>query len=238
MPSGASISSAMPARTRTSGSDVGLSRTLPNERTRPSQFTKVPDLSVDRRDREDHVGELGDGGVAHLEGDHEAAFSTPCGELLVGARRPGRHRRRPGRRARRRQRGQDRVAVTTARPRAGARRPRRSARSTRADASATGRPPGSRFGRAPASTAPRSPARRGTQASRAPVVIASFETADERTGHGGEPLADQDQAAAVEGDACRRGPGPRSPPARHRDASGAACRRLLLQAARVNGAIE
>ena len=45
--------------------------------------------------------------------------------------------------------------------------------STRAAASDTGRPPGNRVGRQPASTAPRSPARRGTQASLAPVRSAS-----------------------------------------------------------------
>ena len=49
--------------------------------------------------------------------------------------------------------------------------------STRPAASATGRPPGSRLGRQPASTAPRSPARRGIQASRAPVRSASLRTA-------------------------------------------------------------
>ncbi|AFR09764.1 hypothetical protein B005_2616 [Nocardiopsis alba ATCC BAA-2165] len=56
------------------------------------------------------------------------------------------------------------------------------ATSARAEASATGRPPGSRFGSAPASMAPRSPARRGIQARRAP---------------GGEPLAHQDDRALL-----------------------------------------
>ena len=70
--------------------------------------------------------------------------------------------------------------------------PQAVARSTRAEASATGRPPGSRLGRQPVSTAPRSPARRGTQASRAPVVAGQPDAAAKRTGHGGQPLADED----------------------------------------------
>jgi len=49
--------------------------------------------------------------------------------------------------------------------------------STRAAASVTGRPPGKRFPIAPASIAPRSPARRGIQASFAPVESARAATA-------------------------------------------------------------
>ena len=41
-----SSSSAIPARTRRSGSELGLCRTLPNGRTLPSQLTKVPLRSV------------------------------------------------------------------------------------------------------------------------------------------------------------------------------------------------
>ena len=52
------------------------------------------------------------------------------------------------------------------------------ARSTRAAASETGRPPGSRFPIAPASSAPRSPARRGIQANFAPDCDASAATAE------------------------------------------------------------
>ena len=55
--------------------------------------------------------------------------------------------------------------------------PQAVATSTRASAWATGRPPGSSDGSAPASTAPRSPARRGTHASRAPVASARLATA-------------------------------------------------------------
>ena len=55
--------------------------------------------------------------------------------------------------------------------------PQSASTSARAAASATVRPPGSRVGSAPASTAPRSPARRGTQASLAPVSAASAQAA-------------------------------------------------------------
>ena len=84
--------------------------------------------------------------------------------------RRGRRRRRPGRRARRRR--ARRRSRRRRGPAASGRlsTPQVVAASTRAAASATGRPPGSRLGRQPVSTAPRSPARRGTQASRAPVV--------------------------------------------------------------------
>ena len=51
------------------------------------------------------------------------------------------------------------------------------AMSTRAAASVTGRPPGNTLPIAPASSAPRSPARRGIQASFAPVESASAATA-------------------------------------------------------------
>src|SRR3954469_21988946 len=60
--------------------------------------------------------------------------------------------------------------------------PQAAARSTRAAASATLRPPGSRFGRAPVSTAPRSPARRGTQPTRAPVARDSASSAENAPG--------------------------------------------------------
>ena len=49
--------------------------------------------------------------------------------------------------------------------------------STRAAASVTGRPPGNKLPIAPASSAPRSPARRGIQASFAPLESASAATA-------------------------------------------------------------
>ena len=52
--------------------------------------------------------------------------------------------------------------------------------STRAAASAIGRPPGRSVPIAPASSAPRSPARRGIQASFAPLFSASAETAESR----------------------------------------------------------
>ena len=52
----------------------------------------------------------------------------------------------------------------------------------RAVASVTGRPPGNRFGSAPASSAPRSPARRGTHASRAPVATANRAAAESAPG--------------------------------------------------------
>lgn len=46
MPIGRPASSAIPASTRTSGSDSGLCSTVPKERSRPSQFTNEPDLSA------------------------------------------------------------------------------------------------------------------------------------------------------------------------------------------------
>ena len=55
--------------------------------------------------------------------------------------------------------------------------PQTAAISTRADASATGRPPGRSAPIAPASRAPRSPARRGIQATFAPDLSPSCETA-------------------------------------------------------------
>ena len=86
----------------------------------------------------------------------------------------------------------DRRRVASRAPRAVRRparrpRPRRGPRRRR-----PGRPPGSSVGRAPASRAPRSPARRGTQASRAPVASARAAAARERAGHHGQPLADED----------------------------------------------
>ena len=58
--------------------------------------------------------------------------------------------------------------------------PHTAAISTRAAASTTGRPPGRSVPIAPASSAPRSPARRGIQASFAPLFSASAETAESR----------------------------------------------------------
>ena len=71
-----------------------------------------------------------------------------------------------------------------------------------------GRPGGRRAagsGSAPASTAPRSPARRGTQASRAPVAAASRAAAVSAPGTPAEPLADEDDRAGL----AQRRPRPR-----------------------------
>ena len=68
------------------------------------------------------------------------------------------------------------------------------------------RPPGSRLGSAPASIAPRSPARRGIQASRAPVCAASRSGRGQRAGHLGQPLADEDHRAGL----AQRGGAPRA----------------------------
>ena len=75
--------------------------------------------------------------------------------------------------------------------------PQVAATSIRAAGSATGRPPGSRLGRQPASTAPRSPARRGTQASRAPVRSASRRHGGQGAGGQRGPLPDQDHRIGI-----------------------------------------
>ena len=73
------------------------------------------------------------------------------------------------------------------------------------------RPPGSRMGSAPASIAPRSPARRGIQASWAPVSLGQPGRGGQRARHLGQPLADQDhrarlaQGAATAGERCLGG---------------------------------
>ena len=127
-----------------------------------------------RRHREHHVGAVGDRARPQFQADHE---------------RRGRQGRAGGRRGRAGRPG-PRRAITSASmsPAAAAARicevsrpgtagsdatPQARATSTRACELAARRPPGSRFGSAPASMAPRSPARRGIQASRAPVARAS-----------------------------------------------------------------
>ena len=67
-------SSAMPARTRRSGSEPGLlEHRLERARRGPPRLTKRAGLLGDRGDREDHVGGAGHVGLAELEADDEAA---------------------------------------------------------------------------------------------------------------------------------------------------------------------
>ena len=154
-----------------------------NGRIRPSQLTNEPRLLDDGRDREHHVGEVGDRAVAQLEADDERR-GVDRGQRGVGVGQVGevdaadqqRTQFAGGRR------GENARGVA-----AGGVGQRRStfqaaAVCARAAASATGRPPGSRFGSAPASSAPRSPARRGTQPSRAPVAAANLLAAESAPG--------------------------------------------------------
>ena len=138
---------------------------------RPSQSTNVPGLLHHRRDREDDVGQLGDGRVAQLQRDQE----RHPGQRLAGRGRVGQvvgvdpaDARRPSMRCPRRPASQD-LRAGRAAPRLGQ--------------------------QSPASRRPRSPARRGTQASRAPVRSASRATAEKPPGTLAEPLADEDDRA-------------------------------------------
>jgi hypothetical protein len=106
---------------------------------------------------------LGDGARPLLEADHERRR----GQCRLGERRVGQVGRVD---AADEQAGQPAVAD-------GGEDAGGVAASAAATGSVTGRPPGSSAGSAPASTAPRSPARRGTQASRAPVARASAASA-------------------------------------------------------------
>ena len=129
-------------------------------------------LLDDRRDGQDDVGAVGHRRLAELEADHERrllqcaqrqcrisqvgrvdAGHDQCEATAGGGRRGSRQPSRPGA--------------------AGGQHPTRRRPHARASVSAMGDRPGSSDGRHPASTAPRSPARRGTQASRAPVTSAS-----------------------------------------------------------------
>ena len=163
------ISSAMPARTRMSVSELGSLEHGLERAQAPLPADEHAGLRDDGRHRQHDVGGAGDVALADLQADDERGL-----ERLAGAGRD-----RAGRRPRRRRRpglpslcsaAASMIALVSRPARAGSdSTPQAAARSARASASATGRPPGSRVGRQPVSTAPRSPARRGTQASFAPV---------------------------------------------------------------------
>ena len=177
-PSGRPSSSAIPARTRASGRALGLTKTASNARTRPSQFTNMPALSV--------TGATG---------------KTTSAAAVTSVSRCSRATTKLA--ASRAARNADGSAVSS-----GSTPPTTRPPSSPEDSAATiaspsrpalsGRlvdPPGGGgvdagrgvgrrddrraggSGRQPVSTAPRSPARRGTQASLAPVVRASRATA-------------------------------------------------------------
>ena len=135
-----------------------------------------------RRDREHDVREVGDRAFAKLQADDEGPASIAASAASGSGRSAG---------------STPPISSAPSSPPAAAARmpvvsrPTASGRSetfhavavcSRADASATGRPPGSRFGSAPASRAPRSPARRGTQPSRAPVAAANLLAAERAPG--------------------------------------------------------
>ena len=173
-----SISSAIRPSTCRSDSTPGTpKRGL--ERARPAlPVHERAGLLRHRRHRQHHVGAVGDRAGPQLQADHERRGLERVERGLrvgqVGRVHPGDDQ---GVQVARQRRGEDLPAVPA---RLGGQRghapgpghlgPRRA-----------GRPPGgragSRSGRAPASIAPRSPARRGTQASLAPVALASRATA-------------------------------------------------------------
>ena len=167
-------------------------------------------------DRQDHVGPVGDLAGPQLQADDEPAASrAPQRQRRIGqvldARRPPTTSAdsSPSAAASRICAGVAPAAGAAVRPRPRPGRPRRGPRG-----SVAGRPPGSSERSAPASMAPRSPARRGTHASVAPVAAAVRTAAVQRAGHGGEPLADDDDRAL--GRAAPRRPRSAAPPDRRR----------------------
>ena len=200
-PSGARrSSSAMPARTRRSGSEAGLCSTASNGRGRPSQLTNVPALSVTGATGKHHVGDAGHLGLAQLEADHERRRPrAPRGPRRGRRCRRGRRRRRPGRRARRRRSAATiasasrpaRLGQRVDAPGGGRRRrgPRRRRPDGRRAAGWAGSRPRPRRGRR-RGAAPRPAGRRCVGRGRRRRVSAP--------GDGGEPLADQDHGAGVE----------------------------------------
>ena len=174
-----SIWSAIAASTRRSLMQAGhLERAPRTSGPRPSQLTNVPAFSATAATGSTTSARSVTALARCLQADDER------GVLQRGQRRGGVGQvvrvdagRRPARRARRRS-AAARMPVVS-RPGASGSEATFQARATsaRAVSSSTGRPIGSRLGSAPASMAPRSPARRGIQASRAPVEAAPAATA-------------------------------------------------------------
>src|SRR4051794_2943334 len=176
-PSGRPSSSAIPASTRASGRALGLVNTASKGRVRPSQFTNIPALSVTaatgKTTSAAAVTSVSRSSRATTNRAAPRAARNAAGsEVSSGSTPPTtRPARSPEVRAA--------TMASPSRPSPSGRlsMPQAVAASTRAAASDSGRPPGSRFGRQPVSTAPRSLARRGTQASLAPLVRARRATA-------------------------------------------------------------
>ena len=214
-PSGRPSSSAIPARTRTSGRALGLVKTASKVRGRPSQLTNMPALSVTAATGNTTSAAAGHVGLAELEGDHEARGverrrGRPPGRLVSSGSTP------PTTRPPSSPEASAATIASPSRPACSGRvsTPQVVAASTRA--AGVGRPGDHRaagVGRQPVSTAPRSPARRGTQASLAPLVCGQRGDGGESAGHGGHALADQDHPARCRARRRRRGPAPRRPAA-------------------------
>ena len=162
-------------------------RTVPG---RPSQFTKVPGFSATAATGNTTSARS----VTALT--RSSRLTTKPAVLQRGQRRVAGRAGRPGRPRRpaaprcsppAARRG----CCPVSRPGSAGSEPTPQARATsaRAASSVTRRPPGSRTGSAPASIAPRSPARRGIQASRAPVASASRDGRGQRARYLGQPLA-------------------------------------------------
>ena len=165
--------SASAASTRRSDMPLGGSITTPKGRRRPSQFTKVPARSCisDTGKTTSARSVTSDARVSKLIRKSTASnpSSAPCGSAKSFGSTPATTSAFSSASA-------AAIKISSAsRPSSDGSDsiPQVAWVSTRAAASATGLPPGSRLGKQPASTAARSPARRGTQASLAPVRSAS-----------------------------------------------------------------
>ena len=191
------MSNSLASASSTRASDIAVVfRTASKVRVRPSQLTNVPAFSTTGATGKTTFARRATRGHPDLEADQELdVVESILGAAAGRTDRPGRRRPRSGRRACRSAAAATMPSVS--RPGAlgstPACRSHSAASSARAAASCTGRPPGIRFGRQPASIAPRSPARRGTQASFAPVRAASAAAADSAPWASGEPLADDQQ---------------------------------------------
>ena len=87
---GVPSSSAMPASTRRSGSDDGSCSTLPNGRTRPSQLTNMPDLSVTGATGKTTSAARVTVGLRGPRGDHEAGGVDRGSRASAGSGRSAR----------------------------------------------------------------------------------------------------------------------------------------------------
>ena len=172
-----SIWSAIAPRTYRSVRTSGTRSAGPNEPPRPSQFTNVPAFSATaatgKTTSARAVTALARSSRLTTNGAISIACSAACGSGRSAGSTPATTRAPSSPSAA----AASISAVLRPCSSGSELLPQVLATSARAAASVTGRPIGSRPGRAPASTAPRSPARRGTQASRAPEAVASLAAA-------------------------------------------------------------